>query len=485
MRYSRLLISLFIFLTAVLSIVLISHKSSTIYSIEDVSAILDKLDLSSYTKSDYSKSTAKLTDNNEPRLLQKHEIENKVNDLLKKKLEEEIEIERNLWVNEKKMLSQKLQDEKDKSENLQLKLDINNDEISIVKDKSTKLDDQFLKVYRTIYKSNSPDYLIKSYSFRSRKESNGERSFDSEKNDFIILSSFFNSFGKDRSFEDFFLLLDSIKHDHSRTSIAFLIGDDDTFELIDDYVSSFFKKLEELEDYETLPDSFSRITLMQAKFVEEKLKLDRVNRHGPEVQRERRRVLSQMRNFLVTNGIQNEKYSLFMDSDIIEFSPNIVPVLIEEDKDISVVRIDVKNVDGNVVHSDYDLNSWAGSRTKPTLEEQGKLDDPNSGFFFEPKPGHDKINLLDAHLNPSHYGIDSSSTASLELKSVGGAVLFAKTEIYKQGILFPPFYIIGTSWERKEGYDGIETEGLCYQANVIGYKCYGFPNLVAYHTIDY
>jgi hypothetical protein len=27
----------------------------------------------------------------------------------------------------------------------------------------------------------------------------------------------------------------------------------------------------------------------------------------------------------------------------------------------------------------------------------------------------------------------------------------------------------------KEGYDGIETEGICFTAKTLGYKCWGMP----------
>lgn len=64
----------------------------------------------------------------------------------------------------------------------------------------------------------------------------------------------------------------------------------------------------------------------------------------------------------------------------------------------------------------------------------------------------------------------------VEIDSVGGTVLFVKAEIFRKGINFPPYYVIGTDWNRIEGWDGIETEGLCYVAKASGYKCWGMPN---------
>ncbi len=42
-------------------------------------------------------------------------------------------------------------------------------------------------------------------------------------------------------------------------------------------------------------------------------------------------------------------------------------------------------------------------------------------------------------------------------------------------------YIVGTKWEHKEGWDGIETEGICYMAKALGYKCWGMPNEIIKH----
>ena len=57
----------------------------------------------------------------------------------------------------------------------------------------------------------------------------------------------------------------------------------------------------------------------------------------------------------------------------------------------------------------------------------------------------------------------------IPLDSVGGAVLFMKSIVIKQGVIFPTSLIVGTTWDRQEGYDGIETEGVCYLAKPLGF----------------
>jgi hypothetical protein len=63
---------------------------------------------------------------------------------------------------------------------------------------------------------------------------------------------------------------------------------------------------------------------------------------------------------------------------------------------------------------------------------------------------------------------------------VGGAVLFMRAEVVRRGVVFPTQFIVGGEWDY-EGYDGIETEGLCYIAQHLCYKCWGMPAMHATH----
>lgn len=60
------------------------------------------------------------------------------------------------------------------------------------------------------------------------------------------------------------------------------------------------------------------------------------------------------------------------------------------------------------------------------------------------------------------------------LDSVGGTMLYVNVDVHRQGVLFPVHHLIGSEWS-SEGYDGIETEGLCYVAHFLGFKCWGCP----------
>ncbi|CAI5760581.1 unnamed protein product [Candida verbasci] len=171
-----------------------------------------------------------------------------------------------------------------------------------------------------------------------------------------------------------------------------------------------------------------------------------------------------------------------MDSDIIKFKNNrkFLKTLIKANKDIIVPRIDIFGM------KDYDKNSWRGERTKPN-QNQLKMMDNNDweNVDYIPKDKEGKIYHYENYLKNENneYEINKNNlNYVVPLDSVGGAVLLVKSIIFKQGIMFPTSYIVGTTWDRIEGYDGIETEGICYMAKSLGYSCWGMPNLYALHA---
>lgn len=71
----------------------------------------------------------------------------------------------------------------------------------------------------------------------------------------------------------------------------------------------------------------------------------------------------------------------------------------------------------------------------------------------------------------------------VELDSVGGTMLYVRAEIHRTGVAFTTNYIIGADWDY-EGYDGIESEGMCYNARFLGFKCWGMVKERIYHSQD-
>jgi hypothetical protein len=110
---------------------------------------------------------------------------------------------------------------------------------------------------------------------------------------------------------------------------------------------------------------------------------------------------------------------------------------------------------------EYDLNAWAGYRKSPKYKGQKDF-----------VPGDVNVQRLSHHRGGE---IDF-----IPLDSVGGTMLYVKADIHRQGVIFPVHYVIGSEWEN-EGYDAIETEGICYIAHFLGFKCWGMPNDIIYH----
>lgn len=300
-----------------------------------------------------------------------------------------------------------------------------------------------------------------------------------EKPTILILSAIGKDqpYGKDRQFIDFMKSVQTIIE--NQPDFQFNLG------LSTNYLTEFESIQRYIDEFDSqLFQYFNTITLVSAPDLEhigDEEGLSRDNRHDDRKQRLRRRLIARCRNYLISNVLSLESYTLFLDSDIVEFehAPNFIKFFVGLKKDIIVPRIRRGET------TDYDRNSWRGQRTKPN-DEQLKMMDENKWDQFDYVP-------RDVELEMFHFSnMDNKEELSFEqqklsyivpLDSVGGAVLFFKSYIFKQGAIFPTSYIIGTTWDRLEGYDGIETEGICYLAKPLGYSCWGMPNLVAHHVV--
>lgn len=278
-----------------------------------------------------------------------------------------------------------------------------------------------------------------------------------------------NAFGPDRHFADFLITIKSMEYDPKLISLGLLCGT----ELVYHETRQFFDDMKD-DDFE-----FARVTLVRETFVKESF-----GRHDDrnEVQRIRRRLIARWRNFALLSSLVDERYTLFFDADVFRIDhPDMLERFVRLDHDVAVPIVGRPGAT-----NDYDKNSWAGPRTKPSehqfeLFNEGKWDE--AAYVPYDKNGMRHLSNMaeDIHNLP-----DDSPMRELDysepLDSVGGAVLFFKSLLFKQGVIFPPLYIVGTSWDRDEGYDGIETEGLCYMAKLMDYKCWAMPNLVAQHV---
>ncbi|RLV86714.1 Mannan polymerase complex subunit mnn9 [Meyerozyma sp. JA9] len=289
-----------------------------------------------------------------------------------------------------------------------------------------------------------------------------------------------DSYGGDRSFEDFFSVIKSFDYDQNAMSLGFYFGDESEFNTVDKYLRHHFGSVRTNDQNAR---AVSKVTILLAPFLEKDYNsIDRSQRHNDNVQRLRRRNIARTRNFALFHTLAEERYTLFMDADVVSIkNPDMITRFIASKKDIIVPRV----TRGSNI--DYDKNSWVGERTVPNEDQFLKMDQNDwEHWDYVPRDVPGKMTHFQDLIQKQEQSPPDDPSRSpnymVKLDSVGGAILFAKSIIYKQGVAFPPNYIIGTTWQRLEGYDGIETEGLCYIAKSLNYECWGMPNMVGQHV---
>ncbi|GAB7349635.1 hypothetical protein MBLNU459_g0314t2 [Dothideomycetes sp. NU459] len=218
------------------------------------------------------------------------------------------------------------------------------------------------------------------------------------------------------------------------------------------------------------------------------------DRHSDEYQPFRRQKLAMSRNLLMNRALKNEEHIFWHDADVVENENGILHRMLKHTLDpdapakakndeagrrLPIGLITARARVGD--NPDYDHNAWSHqpdspARKTPTTED---LEDMKHGKIFVPDftPNHlDMRRLTEASGDDDIFWLDS----------VGGLILYIKAELVRTGLVFPPYYVIGTSWDRPNGWDAIETEGLCYIANTMGWGCYGLGGKWHIeHTPDY
>ena len=219
-------------------------------------------------------------------------------------------------------------------------------------------------------------------------------------------------------------------------------------------------------------------------------------------QHERRAILAKLRNYLQSVALAHETHLLWLDSDVYKFNSNTmvetmmkrttttdaaeVGILtarcrlgepektdawLKEHPDYNLppppqdneVEDEKRGVEGGryevIAHKlhaqgQYDLNAWRGRRSGPNNIEQEMLWNDLSAWEPHPAP-EGRTHILD-------QAIDKTSDDDLiRLDSVGGTILMFRADLVRMGLNFATGYVVGMTFEHGEGYDGIETEGVC------------------------
>ncbi|KAH0292056.1 hypothetical protein M436DRAFT_53771 [Aureobasidium namibiae CBS 147.97] len=175
------------------------------------------------------------------------------------------------------------------------------------------------------------------------------------------------------------------------------------------------------------------------------------DRHTASFQAIRRKQIAVARNVLMFTALTTEAHIFYFDSDVIDASPGICAQMLKQASDPNITMspnitlpetilpvglITARAQDGGTY--DYDLNAWYKQREQHM---------------------HDLLPF-------------ANSEEMFPLQSVGGTLLYINAVLVRQGLSFPWWYVVGSTWD-KEGGDGIETEGICYMAEKLGYGCWG------------
>ena len=230
---------------------------------------------------------------------------------------------------------------------------------------------------------------------------------------------------------------------------------------------------------------------------------NRASRHNV-AQHERRAVLAKLRNYLQFVALAEESHLLWFDSDVYKFNdkgmvrkmmqmtngtadspteiglltarcrrgePELAKAWMAEhpefklpdnahgDKKLEEMRGSEGGKYEIMAHltnamGHYDLNAWSGRRTGPNNMEQEKLWKDLTSWTPSAAPDG-KTKMLDGLAD----NLDDDGVAQLD--SVGGTILMIRADLVRMGLVYSTGYIVGMTWEHGEGWDGIETEGIC------------------------
>jgi hypothetical protein len=162
-------------------------------------------------------------------------------------------------------------------------------------------------------------------------------------------------------------------------------------------------------------------------------------RWEPAIQIERRSVLAKSRNHLLFHALDDEDWVLWLDVDVIDYPADIIEQLLATGRDIVHPHCVLER--GGPT---FDCNGWRG---------QGRL-----------------------HLDDLRREGDI-----VELDAVGGAMLWVRADIHRDGLVFPPFLYGLENPKIRPGRGELETEGLGMMAADMGHTCWGMPHLEILH----
>ena len=211
-------------------------------------------------------------------------------------------------------------------------------------------------------------------------------------------------------------------------------------------------------------DRFQSVTIIRQDFKPPISSQSEAERHKKENQKARRASMARARNSLLFTTLgPHTSWVLWLDSDIVETPPSLIQDLASFNKPIIVPNCFQRFYNQEKKTKDirpYDFNSWRDSDTAQELAS---------------KMGNEEI-LLEGYADMATYrtlmaklhepGAKGDVRQIMPLDGVGGTALMVKSEVHRDGAMFPPFAF----------YHLIETEGFAKMARRLGWESWGLPN---------
>ncbi|KAI5925846.1 Anp1-domain-containing protein [Camillea tinctor] len=198
---------------------------------------------------------------------------------------------------------------------------------------------------------------------------------------------------------------------------------------------------------------FARVALLYREDRGDGPDIEYAHRHDPAVQLQRRATIAALRNYLMLRTLHDEHHILWIDADIVELSRGIVQTLIARATHRADAGI-ITALCSQTLTYNYDKNAWA-------------LDRARAPHLLGPVPDDQRENaaseLVDTRVYVDELVRQQTHDDLVPVDSVGGTILYVRADLVRQGLAFPTYNVVGTTWAR-DGWIGVETEGLCYVA---------------------
>lgn len=213
------------------------------------------------------------------------------------------------------------------------------------------------------------------------------------------------------------------------------------------------------EEYTTIQRAVSQYPLGRATILYQKdawgddLVADRDAAVDPQLVRHSH--IAKMRNRLMQSALQNETHMVWLDPDVIQMSPDLVQSMMqhgETDPHVGVIAVATyRGKVGGVSAAD------SSTYQLPSKQDRGPIEDANREAAL--------ANLIDTRKSLEDLK-ETAEDGLVPVDSVGASLLYIKSSLIWQGLGFPHFNIVGTTWGRS-GWVGIDSEGLCYVAQML------------------